>query len=144
MIDPKKVLEVCGKAPAGPYHVGGEEGSMLNSYSTQLTGHRPDGHHYIMAQANHNFLEESEALIQFIVLARNALPELAREVIRLQEDNELLSIAASRVLEYCRQLQAVAEVAYNTCEELEGHGLYTINELRDALAAAGYGDADDD
>ena len=37
------------------------------------------------------------------------------------------------------KLRAVAAVAYDACEELEGHGLYCISKLRGALAAAGYG-----
>ena len=83
MHDPKEVLAVCEKAPDGPYHVGGAEGSMPHSHSTQLTGHRPDGNHYVMAQANYNFKEESEALINFIALARTVLPQLAEDYRKL-------------------------------------------------------------
>jgi len=57
----------------------------------------------------------------FAILARTALPQLAEDY---------------------RKLLVVAEAARVACEELEGHGLYAINRLREALTAAGYGGED--
>ena len=144
MHDPKEVLAVCEKAPDGPYHVGGAEGSMPHSHSTQLTGHRPDGNHYVMAQANYNFKEESEALINFIALARTVLPEFARRVIELEGEVDPYWMNKAQELETENaKLRAVAEIALlYVIAEVSGikgdrHALFA--ELWRTLTAAGYG-----
>jgi len=63
-----------------------------------------------------SFIHKDYAI--FYLEARTALPQLAEDY---------------------RKLLAVAEAARVACEELEGHGLYAISRLWEALTIAGYG-----
>jgi hypothetical protein len=71
------------------------------------------------------------------------LEEQRREDMRLMEETiEVQKLAELTIEKYKSEnakLRAVAEIAHNACEELEGHGLYAINKLHQTLIAAGYG-----
>lgn len=95
MRDLKADLEICKKAPKGPYEQGRED--LMFSGSTDLIGYREENNTpYIMAQANYHFKEESKRLIAFIVAAREGWPEAINRAIKaetelaaLREENDL-------------------------------------------------------
>jgi len=72
MIDPKEVLEICGRATPGPWKV--VEGKSFGVQSENKN----------IASC---FRTENE---QFIALARTAMPELAQRVIKLEAENARL------------------------------------------------------
>jgi len=75
----------------------------------------------------------------FIALARTVLPQLAQRVLELEGEVDPYWMNKAQELEKENaKLRAVAEIAHNACEELEGHGLYAINKLHQTLADAGY------
>ena len=108
--DLKEVMEICNKATGGPWETAGR------------------GSEYVINKNNFNVcLTRRSQDAQFIALARTALPQLAEEVIKLR---------------------AVAEVAkhfYGICFDMPidfpsaGPFVWGMGDLKDALAAAGYG-----
>jgi uncharacterized protein (UPF0335 family) len=114
-----EILAVCEKSPLGPWKYEREEQSA-NAFGLNLVFETVvDANGVKILRSNDKWLA------QFIALARTALPEFVQRIIELEEENA--------------KLQAVAEIAHNACEELEGHGLYCITELKQALTDAGYG-----
>ena len=166
MTDPKEVLEECKKATPGWRRGNLASTIVTDAIDENVFGDKANRDFYggsLVAESIH------PANRDFAILARNVLPELAQRVIELEAENARLRetvvewnevgeaimdavvgrkapLSDSDVIgEVARlryenaKLRAVAAVAYDACEELEGHGLYCISKLRGALAAAGYG-----
>lgn len=121
MYDPKKVLEVCEKAPVGPWKYEREEQSA-NAFGLNLVFETVVDANGVKILRSHD-----KWLAQFIAISRTALPQLAEEVIKLR---------------------AVAEVAkhfYGICFDMPidfpsaGPFVWGMGDLKDALVAAGYG-----
>ncbi len=108
-----EILAVCEKSPLGPWKYEREEQSTGAESGLKLVFET-----VVDANGVRILRSNDKWLAQFIALARTALPQLAEDY---------------------RKLLVVAEAARVVCEELEGHGLYAINRLREALAIAGYG-----
>ena len=131
MIDPKEVLEECKKATPG-----WRRGNLASTIVTDAIDENVFGD-----KANRDFYGGSlvaesihPANRDFAILARNVLPELAQRVIELEAENA--------------RLRAVAEVAkhfYGICFDMPidfpsaGPFVWGMGDLKDALAAAGYG-----
>ena len=125
MHDTKEVLGICDKATEGPWQIveQGKWGRFVldgnNNYALEMDYPENDN---------------------FVVVARAVLPELAQRVIELEGKVDPYWMNKAQELEKENaKLRAVAEIAHNACEELEGHGLYCITELKQALTDAGYG-----
>ena len=107
-----EILEVCEKAPLGPWKYEREELSA-GAFGLNLVFETVvDANGVKILRSNDKWLA------QFIAISRTALPQLAEDY---------------------RKLLAVAEAAGVACGELEGHGLYAISRLWEALTIAGYG-----
>jgi hypothetical protein len=74
-MDPREILEACKKASKGPWGKVMRKGDRLYVGSEE----KP------IAEICTLYVGESEANLQFIALARTALPELAQRVIELEE-----------------------------------------------------------
>jgi hypothetical protein len=128
-----EILAVCEKATEGPWEA--EHGEWDCNWECGHKAGDPECHkeicecehikQYIPADVRPlftvdcgDFMGLSDDNADFIALARTALPQLAEDY---------------------RKLLAVAEAARVACEELEGHGLYAISRLWEALTIAGYG-----
>ncbi len=128
-----EILAVCEKATEGPWEV--EHGEWDCNWECGHKAGDPECHkeicecehikQYIPADVRPlftvdcgDFMGLSDDNADFIALARTALPQLVEDY---------------------RKLLVVAEAARVVCEELEGHGLYAISRLWEALATAGYG-----
>jgi len=119
-----EILEVCEKSPVGPWKYEREEQSA-NAFGLNLVFETVvDANGVKILRSNDKWL----AL--FIAISRTALPQLAEEVIKLR---------------------AVAEVAkhfYGICFDMPidfpsaGPFVWGMGDLKDALAAAGYGGED--
>ena len=102
MRDLKADLEICKKAPKGPYEQGRED--LMFSGSTDLIGYREENNTpYIMAQANYHFKEESKRLIAFIVAAREGWPEAINRAIKLEETVQRYASAARVIALYLKE-----------------------------------------
>lgn len=166
MIDPKEVLEICGKAKL-PWNRAGNsvrEHTFLTSdqgYACSVTIKQ------IGPAILHEWMEEQRLInSDFILAAGTALPELAQRVIELEEENALLSGTINRIMAYAKdpktipmedRLRAVADAAEELFEVANLRGdnelphptddpkLWTAraqiawDELQHALTAAGYG-----
>ena len=106
----KEILAVCKRATPGPWYGLQDAGVFTNPEHEKPIFETGCG---CCTSAD---LKTEDA--DFIALARTALPQLAEDY---------------------RKLLAVAETARVACEELEGHGLYAISRLWEALTIAGYG-----
>ncbi len=116
-----EILEVCEKAPVGPWKYEREEQSA-NAFGLNLVFETVVDANGVKILRSHD-----KWLAQFIAISRTALPQLAEEVIKLR---------------------AVAEVAkhfYGICFDMPidfpsaGPFVWGMGDLKDALAAAGYG-----
>lgn len=116
-----EILELCEKLPKGPWEW--VEDKFHGGYSGLVDAENKE----VLFPNCCNDGDEGAAWFEdyvtpevrhFITLARTALPQLAEDY---------------------RKLLAVAEAARVVCEELEGHGLYAISRLWEALTIAGYG-----
>jgi len=122
MRDLKADLEICKKAPKGPYEQGRED--LMFSGSTDLIGYREENNTpYIMAQANYHFKEESKRLIAFIVAAREGWPEAINRAIKaetelaaLREENDL---QRQNIQDLTCQVAVYHEALEEVTEELE-------------------------
>lgn len=108
----KEILAVCDKATEGPWKYEREEQSA-NAFGLNLVFETVVDANGVKILRSHD-----KWLAQFIAISRTALPQLAEDY---------------------RKLLAVAEAARVACGELEGHGLYAISRLWEALTIAGYG-----
>lgn len=110
-----EILEICNKATKGPWAIT-QPGINDKSVYIVQDKYLKDDYRQGVCKLVHKPKIEEDA--QFIALARTALPQLAEDY---------------------RKLLAVAEAARVACGELEGHGLYAISRLWEALTIAGYG-----
>lgn len=117
----KEILAVCDKATEGPWKYEREEQSA-NAFGLNLVFETVVDANGVKILRSHD-----KWLAQFIAISRTALPQLAEEVIKLR---------------------AVAEVAkhfYGICFDMPidfpsaGPFVWGMGDLKDALAAAGYG-----
>ena len=117
-----EILAVCEKSPLGPWKYEREEQSTGAESGLKLVFET-----VVDANGVRILRSNDKWLAQFIALARTALPQLAEEVIKLR---------------------AVAEVAkhfYGICFDMPidfpsaGPFVWGMGDLKDALAAAGYG-----
>ena len=116
-----EILEVCEKAPVGPWKYEREEQSA-NAFGLNLVFETVVDANGVKILRSHD-----KWLAQFIAISRTALPQLAEEVIKLR---------------------AVAEVAkhfYGICFDMPidfpsaGPFVWGMGDLKEALTAAGYG-----
>ena len=117
-----EILEVCEKSPVGPWKYEREEQSTGAESGLKLVFET-----VVDANGVRILRSNDKWLAQFIAISRTALPQLAEEVIKLR---------------------AVAEVAkhfYGICFDMPidfpsaGPFVWGMGDLKDALAAAGYG-----
>jgi hypothetical protein len=123
-MDPREILEACKKASKGPWSKVMRKGDRLYVGSEE----KP------IAEICTLYVGEAEANLQFIALARTALPELAQRLIEIEEKlhkliaeeaehQEKVCIAecSNRKHGYCYDMQR--------CEKLEAENA----KLREAL-----------
>ena len=117
-----EILAVCEKSPLGPWKYEREEQSTGAESGLKLVFETVVDANGVKILRSHD-----KWLAQFIAISRTALPQLAEEVIKLR---------------------AVAEVAkhfYGICFDMPidfpsaGPFVWGMGDLKDALAAAGYG-----
>ena len=122
MHDPKEILEICSRATEGPW-VRLDTPDYSEIYASP-----------VISASSPLALVAGEVNADFIAFARVALPEFAQRVIELEKENA--------------NLRAVAEVAkhfYGICFDMPidfpsaGPFVWGMGDLKDALAAAGYG-----
>ena len=134
MFDPKEVLALCEKATPGPWQII-EQGKLGR----------------FVLDGNNNYALEMDypENDNFVVVARAVLPELAQRVIELKGKVDPYWMNKAQELEKENaKLRAVAEVAkhfYGICFDMPidfpsaGPFVWGMGDLKDALAAAGYG-----
>lgn len=134
MFDPKEVLALCEKATPGPWQII-EQGKLGR----------------FVLDGNNNYALEMDypENDNFVVVARAVLPELAQRVIELEGKVDPYWMNKAQELEKENaKLRAVAEVAkhfYGICFDMPidfpsaGPFVWGMGDLKDALAAAGYG-----
>ncbi len=123
MYDPKKVLEVCEKAPVGPWKYEREEQSA-NAFGLNLVFETVVDANGVKILRSHD-----KWLAQFIAISRTALPQLAEEVIKLR--------AVARV---AGQIQYMVEHYIRCCGGTSNIEIAEeYKQAMQALAAAGYG-----
>ena len=117
-----EILAVCEKSPLGPWKYEREEQSTGAESGLKLVFETVVDANGVKILRSHD-----KWLAQFIAISRTALPQLAEEVIKLR---------------------AVAEVAkhfYGICFDMPidfpsaGPFVWGMGDLKDVLAAAGYG-----
>ncbi len=132
MHDPKEVLEICNKATPGPWEVEKYhfEEPGYEQFIKQAAIVHWGNEETACTITRNNWSNPLMADLNFIALARTALPELAQRVIELEADNAKLRAVAEAAQELRRAWED--EVDRDTEAEFAG-------ELIQALADAGYG-----
>jgi len=125
-----EILEVCEKAPLGPWKYEREEQSA-NAFGLNLVFETVVDANGVKILRSHD-----KWLAQFIAISRTALPQLAEEVIKLRAVAE----SAQSLLVHCVHCGYFrnGNVAYGI-DEGEVGAERIIRNLEKALAAAGYG-----
>ena len=116
--DPKEIMEICEKATPEPWHI-----VKNHLYHSEIKSDKRE----LIACIETVKEGSEEHNAQFIALARTVLPQLAEEVIKL------------------RAVAGVAKHFYGICFDMPidfpsaGPFVWGMGDLKDALAAAGYG-----
>ena len=89
-MDYKQILEVCEKAPKGPWKQGDKTSETKQFYgNSHVIAYDKGQAPYVLLTANVNMYHYANAT-NFIALARTALPELVKRCMELEAENKIL------------------------------------------------------